>query len=80
MIFLTGVNWIKPNKRVRLGRINVEEAKQFLGEGHFSTGTMGPKIEASIRFLESGGKKVLIAGQDDLAEALRGKAGTVIEP
>jgi carbamate kinase len=74
------INWLKPSKRTRISRMNVKEAKRFEEKNEFPIGTMGPKIEASIRFLESGGKKVLITEIDKLADALRGKAGTVIEP
>jgi carbamate kinase len=74
------LNWMKPDKRTRVSRMDVKEAKKYVEQSEFSAGTMGPKIEASVRFLESGGRKVLITDQDRLAEALRGKAGTIIEP
>jgi carbamate kinase len=74
------LNWMKPDKRARINRMKIDEAKKYVETNEFPPGTMGPKIEASVRFLESGGKKVLITDLDQLAEALRGKAGTVIEP
>lgn len=74
------LNWMKPDRRSRINRMKIDEARKYVEENEFPPGTMGPKIEASVRFLESGGKKVLITDLDQLAEALRGKAGTVIEP
>jgi len=54
------------------------EAKKYLDEGHFPPGSMGPKIEAAIQFLENGGKEVLISSIDKLTEARAGKTGTRI--
>ena len=55
------------------------QAEAHMREGQFPPGTMGPKIEAAIRFLKSGGKRVVITGIGSVAEALSGKSGTVIE-
>lgn len=74
------VNWNKPEHRMRIDRMGIEKAEKLLQEGQFHSGNMGPKIEASIRFLKAGGKKVLITEIDKLGSALRGKGGTVIEP
>jgi len=84
LIILTDVdavylNWLKPKKRTRIHRLDLERAKDYVEQNEFPPGSMGPKIEASIRFLESGGKKVLITDLDRLADALRGKAGTILE-
>jgi carbamate kinase len=57
----------------------VAEVKQFLAEGQFPAGSMGPKIRGAINFLESGGKRVVITSIEMLAEAMQGKTGTVIE-
>jgi carbamate kinase len=61
-----------------LDHLTLEEAERYFAEGHFPPGSMGPKMEASIEFLRGGGKRVIIASPDQLAEALQGKAGTVI--
>jgi len=58
--------------------INVEDAKKYLKDGHFPPGSMGPKIEASIDFLEKGGKEALITDPENLLEALDKKTGTHI--
>ena len=63
-----------------LDKITLAEAKQFLAEGHFPPGSMGPKIEAAISFLEAGGKEVIITSIDKAHEAVLGKAGTKIIP
>ena len=56
--------------------IRVEQARQYLEEGHFPPGSMGPKIEAIISFLKTGGKRGLITNPASLNEALDGRAGT----
>lgn len=54
------------------------EMKKYLEEGHFGEGSMKPKVESAIKFLESGGEKVVIASLDEAAEAVEGKCGTEI--
>jgi carbamate kinase len=49
-----------------------------MGEGHFKPGSMMPKIEAIIEFLEGGGKKAIITSPVNLLRAVKGKAGTTI--
>ncbi len=71
------LNFGSPQQR-DLDRLTLQEAEHYLQEGHFPPGSMGPKIEASIEFLRHGGKRVIIASPDQLADALQGKAGTVI--
>lgn len=73
------LNYGKPNQ-VDLDRMTLSEAKRYLREGHFPPGSMGPKIEAVIRFLEEGGEEALITSPENLAHALRGEAGTRITP
>ena len=73
------LNFGKPNAEP-ISRMTVSEAKEYLGEGHFAAGSMGPKVEAAIRFIEDGGKKVIITSLELAHEALEGKAGTVIIP
>jgi carbamate kinase len=62
-------------KTLRLG-----QAKKYLIDGHFPPGSMGPKIEASIRFIEYGGERSIITCLDCADEALDGKEGTHILP
>jgi carbamate kinase len=66
------------DRQLDLDHLSLEEAESYLRAGHFPEGSMGPKIEASIDFLRSGGKRVIITSPDEIAEALEGKAGTTI--
>jgi len=61
-----------------INNINFEEIKKYYEKGHFPEGSMGPKILASIRFLRSGGKKVIISHVNKGYEAFFGKTGTHI--
>lgn len=71
------LNFKKPDQR-DLDSMTLAEAKQYLAEGHFAAGSMGPKVEAAIQFLESGGQQVIITSLERAAEALTGNAGTRI--
>mgnify|MGYP000984393274 CR=1 FL=1 len=71
------LNFGKENQ-IDLDHITLEEAKQYAKEGHFAAGSMGPKINAIIRFLENGGKEALITSPGKIEEALEGKNGTKI--
>ncbi|MAT41924.1 MAG: carbamate kinase [Anaerolineaceae bacterium] len=61
-----------------LETITLEEAKKFAAEGHFAKGSMLPKVEAIIQFLEKGGKKALITNPENIGRALNGETGTWI--
>jgi carbamate kinase len=61
-----------------LDSMKIEEAKKYLTEGHFPPGSMGPKIESAIRFIESGGEKAVITSLKLTRKALEGNAGTNI--
>ncbi len=63
-----------------LKEVSLEEIKKYQSEGHFAEGSMGPKIEAAIKFLENGGKEVIITSIERAKEALDKKAGTIITP
>lgn len=72
------INYGKPNQEW-LSRITLSEAKRYLAEGtHFAKGSMAPKIQACIWYLENGGKEALITNPDNLGRALRGETGTRI--
>ena len=62
-----------------LSEITREEARQYLEKGHFPPGSMKPKIEAAISFLEKGGGEVLITSPEALPQAMAGKSGTRIK-
>ncbi|HLE23098.1 MAG TPA: carbamate kinase [Anaerolineales bacterium] len=63
-----------------LDRLTLAEAKSYLKEGHFAKGSMGPKIEAIIKFMEQGGKQALITNPENIERALEGKTGTYVVP
>jgi len=72
------VNFGKPNQRW-VDRMTLAEAKKYLAEGtHFAKGSMAPKIEAIIWFLEAGGKHAIITNPENVGRALRGETGTHI--
>jgi len=71
------LNYRKPDQK-DIDRMTLAEAKRYLAEGHFAPGSMKPKIEAVIEFLESGGKQALVTDPQHLVPALEGKTGTWI--
>jgi carbamate kinase len=73
------INYGKPNQKA-IDRMTVAEAKQYIKEGHFAKGSMLPKIEAIIWFLETGGKQALITNPENIQRALKGETGTLIVP
>jgi carbamate kinase len=61
--------------------MTVEEAKRRLAEGtHFAPGSMKPKVEAVVRYLEGGGKRAIISDLEGVRRALDGEAGTQFVP
>ncbi len=72
------LNFHKPNE-TQLDRLAVSDAKRYLAEGQFPKGSMGPKIQAAINFIESGGKSVIITSVEKMPAALVAKTGTRIE-
>ena len=73
------VNFGRPNER-GLDSLTVAEARKYLADGEFPPGSMGPKIEAAIEFLEDGGEAVIITRPELASEALEGKRCTRIVP
>ena len=61
-----------------LSRVSLPEIKRYLEEGHFKPGSMKPKIEAIIQFLENGGEKAIITSPENLLRAFKGEAGTTV--
>ncbi|HHF58785.1 MAG TPA: carbamate kinase, partial [Thermoplasmatales archaeon] len=82
LLILTDVSYVYLNygseDQEPLRKVNLEEIKKFYEDGHFPAGSMGPKVLAAIRFLESGGEKTIIADIDHAWEALKGETGTHI--
>lgn len=84
LMMFTGVERVmldfgKPSQRP-VDAMSTAEARRYLAEGQFPPGSMGPKIEAALRYLERGGRAVTITSIDRAADALAGRAGTTITP
>ena len=73
------VNFGKPDQ-LGIDKMTVAEARGYIEQGQFSAGSMLPKIEAVIEFLENGGTEALITDPDHLEDALDGKTGTIVVP
>jgi carbamate kinase len=73
------LNFNTPEQKA-LDRLTVAESEAHLKEGHFLAGSMGPKIEAAIRFVKWSGKEAIITSLDKALEAVEGKIGTHIVP
>ncbi|MDI6812827.1 MAG: carbamate kinase [Desulfitobacteriaceae bacterium] len=84
LIISTGVpkvylNFGQPNEKA-LDEVHLAELKGYVGENHFAPGSMLPKIQAVIGFLENGGKQAIITNPESLEEAVAGKTGTHVYP
>lgn len=73
------LNYGQPDQ-VELARMTVAEAKKYMAEGHFAPGSMSPKIQAIVWFLEAGGKEAIITDPKNIERALAGETGTRIVP
>ncbi len=72
------INFGKPDQKW-LDKMTLPEAKAYLAEGiHFAKGSMAPKIQAAIWYLENGGKEALITNPENIGRALKGETGTRI--
>ncbi len=83
IVFLTTVERVALNyntpQQVELDRLTLDEARQYLSDGQFPPGSMGPKIEAAVAFVERGGDRAVVCRPESVVEALAGRAGTVIK-
>ena len=73
------INYGKPDQKW-IDKMTVAEAKQYITEGHFAKGSMLPKVQAIIWYLENGGKQALVTDPAHIGAALRGDTGTWIVP
>jgi carbamate kinase len=84
LFMITGVNRVAINfgkaNEERLEKISCSQALELLAEGHFPAGSMGPKIESAVEFIQNGGKKCVITDFNGLESALNGSGGTFILP
>ncbi len=63
-----------------IGRISVQGLRALAADGHFASGSMGPKVDAACRFVEKGGSRAVISNLDNIVDAAAGEAGTVVTP
>lgn len=63
-----------------VGRVTVSRLRELAAEGHFASGSMGPKVEAACRFVENGGRHAVITNMQHIADGVAGEAGTVVVP
>lgn len=71
------LDWGKPEQKF-LKTLTTEQASRYLEAGYFPPGSMGPKVEAAVRFIEKGGKRAVITSIEKIRDAVIGKAGTEI--
>ena len=71
------VDWGKPEQRL-LRKVALTELKEYVEAGHFPAGSMGPKVDAVVQFVESTGNRGIICNLDDIQKAVQGVAGTEI--
>jgi len=69
----------KPDQRW-LDRVTLSEAKQYLDQGHFAKGSMEPKVQAIIGYLENGGQEAIVTNPENIGRALAGETGTRFIP
>ncbi|NQT35765.1 carbamate kinase [bacterium] len=84
LIILTNIDSVRINFGKRsekvISRMRLNEARKYLDQGHFPPGSMGPKVEAAVKFVEQGGERSIICAVEQVDAAIRGDAGTVILP
>ncbi|MEW6081839.1 MAG: carbamate kinase [Bacillota bacterium] len=73
------LNYRQPGQ-MELGQVTVKEARDFMNQGHFKAGSMKPKVQAAIRFVESGGKAAIISSLGAVLDAIDGLEGTRVVP
>ncbi|NLX09695.1 MAG: carbamate kinase [Chloroflexi bacterium] len=73
------INFNKPDQKW-LDCMTADEARQYMAGGHFAAGSMQPKIEAVLSFIDQGGPRAIITNPENIARALRGETGTAIVP
>src|SRR4051812_19573605 len=60
-----------------IGRVGVSQLEAYAGQGHFASGSMGPKVQAACRFVRTTGRTAVITDLDSIVDAVQGRAGTV---
>jgi carbamate kinase len=63
-----------------IGRVEVSQMEAYAVDGHFASGSMGPKVEAACRFVRAAERPAVITDLDTIVDAVEGRAGTVVLP
>jgi carbamate kinase len=71
------IHWGTKAQKV-LGKVSLKEMQQYIKEGHFPAGSMGPKVDAIVQFFQATGKRGIIGKLEDIEKAIEGNAGTEI--
>ena len=83
LAILTDVDWVylqyKKPRQKKIQHVSASQLKTWYKQGHFPPGTMGPKIQAALRFLQRGGKCVVITSLNRLEDAINEEWGTIIK-
>ena len=66
----------KKSNQTNLEHVSLQEARSYLKEGHFPSGSMGPKIQAIVQYLENGGNEAIVTSPQRIMQALAGDSGT----
>jgi carbamate kinase len=82
LVFVTSVDaayldFGKKNQK-RIAKMNLKDAKKYMEQGHFAVGSMRPKVQSAIRFIENNGKRAVICSIENSEKAIEGKAGTML--
>jgi len=84
LIILTNIDAVKINfgkpAEKTINSMRIHEAREYISQGHFPPGSMGPKVEAGVKFVEQGGERAIICAMEQVDAAIRGDAGTAIIP
>ena len=82
LIILTNIDScylnFKKENQTAIREMNLDEANTYLEQGHFSSGSMGPKVSSTIEFITNTGNEAIITSIGNLKSALEGRAGTII--
>lgn len=83
LVILTDVENVylnyKKTKQKKLTKVTLAEIRKYYSQGHFHSGSMGPKVLAAMRFIQKGGKRVIITSLDKLEQGINEECGTIIK-
>jgi carbamate kinase len=84
LMMLTAVDRVRLHfgtpQEVALSEVSASTLRGYQAEGHFAEGSMAPKVEAALRFIDAGGKRAIIAHLDEAVAGLAGTTGTQVVP